>query len=93
MKGQGEKKKKKKKKEEEFKKFSEKYFLVFGKCYKENQKNKHSTQIDARRSTGFDGAEEEEEERRRVQKIFRKIFSGVWKMLQGKPEKQTQHPD
>ena len=56
MKGQGEKKKKKKKKEEEFKKFSEKYFLVFGKCYKENQKNKHSTQIDARRSTGFDGA-------------------------------------
>ena len=57
MKGQGEKKEEEEEEEEEeFKKFSEKYFLVFGKCYKENQKNKHSTQIDARRSTGFDGA-------------------------------------
>ena len=41
-----------------FKKFSEKYFLVFGKCYKEktNSENTDKTQIDTRRSTGFDGA-------------------------------------
>ena len=41
-----------------FKKFSKKYFLVFGKCYKEktNPENTDKTQIDARRSTGFDGA-------------------------------------
>ena len=41
-----------------FKKFSEKYFLVFGKYYKEktNPENTDKTQIDARRSTGFDGA-------------------------------------
>ena len=41
-----------------FKKFSEKYFLVFGKYYKEktNPENTDKTQIDARCLTGFDGA-------------------------------------
>ena len=40
-----------------FKKFSRKYFLVFGKCYKEKTNpSPDKIQIDARRSTGFDGA-------------------------------------
>ena len=41
-----------------FKKIFEKYFLVFGKCYKEktNPENTDKTQIDARCLTGFDGA-------------------------------------
>ena len=40
-----------------FKKIFEKYFLVFGKCYKEktNLENTDKTQIDARYLTGFDG--------------------------------------
>ena len=41
-----------------FKKNFEKYFLVFGKCYKEktNSENTDKTQIDARCLTGFNGA-------------------------------------